>query len=110
MRPPKKNERTCAHRFLVLFTDRMDRELSYLIGHIIRHSQRNVKEAKKGLPYLKKSVYNGSKFKMEDTAMSKLILTSEQTAALNAGSTVKLSFNGNNCHVFSKETELSLEA
>ena len=85
MRPPIKNERTCAHRFLVLFTDRMDRELSYLIGHIIRHSQRNVKEAKKGLPYLKKTVYNGSKFKMEDTAMSKLILTSEQTAALNAG-------------------------
>ena len=42
--------------------------------------------------------------------VSTVNMTAAETAALNAGSTVKLSFGGNNCHVFSKETELSLEA
>ena len=42
MRPPIKNERTCAHRFLVLFTDRMDRELSYFVLLIIAPEGRNV--------------------------------------------------------------------
>ena len=42
--------------------------------------------------------------------VSTVNMTAAETAALNAGSTVKLAFNGNNCHVFSKETELSLEA
>ena len=42
--------------------------------------------------------------------VSTVNMTAAETAALNAGSMVKLAFNGNNCHVFSKETELSLEA
>ena len=42
--------------------------------------------------------------------VSTVNMTAAETAALNAGSTVNLAFNGNNCHVFSKETELSLEA
>ena len=42
--------------------------------------------------------------------VSTVNMTAAETAALNAGSTVKLAFGGNNCHVFSKETELSLEA
>ena len=42
--------------------------------------------------------------------VSTVNMTPAETAALNAGSTVKLAFGGNNCHVFSKETELSLEA
>ena len=42
--------------------------------------------------------------------VSTVNMTHAETAALTAGSTVKLAFSGNNCHVFSKETELSLEA
>ena len=42
--------------------------------------------------------------------VSTVNMTHAETAALNAGSTVNLAFNGNNCHVFSKENELSLEA
>jgi len=42
--------------------------------------------------------------------VSTVNMTPAETAALNAVSIVNLAFNGNNCHVFSKETELSLEA
>ena len=42
--------------------------------------------------------------------VSTVNMTAAETAALSAGSIVNLAFNGTNCHVFSKETELSLEA
>ena len=42
--------------------------------------------------------------------VSTVNMTAAETAALSAGAVVNLAFNGNNCHVFSKETELSLEA
>jgi hypothetical protein len=37
-------------------------------------------------------------------------MTGAEVAALSMGSAVKFSFPGHCCHVFSKETEINLEA
>ena len=37
-------------------------------------------------------------------------MTGAEVAALSAGRVVKFSFGGNNCHVFNKQTGISLEA
>ena len=42
--------------------------------------------------------------------VSTMNMTGAEVAALAAGSTVKVGFNGNVCHVFSKETGINLEA
>jgi multiple sugar transport system ATP-binding protein len=42
--------------------------------------------------------------------VSTMNMTETEVNALNAGTGVKFSFGGNNCHVFSKETGINLEA
>ena len=42
--------------------------------------------------------------------VSTMDLTGAEIAALKSGSSVKFAFNGNVCHVFSKESSVNLEA
>jgi len=42
--------------------------------------------------------------------VSTMNMTGAEVAALKAGSTVKIGFAGNVCHVFNKETKVNLEA
>ena len=42
--------------------------------------------------------------------VSTMDMTGAQVAALTTGANVQFAFGGNNCHVFSKETSINLEA
>ena len=42
--------------------------------------------------------------------VSTMDMTGAEVAALKAGISVNLNFGGHNCHVFSKETGINLEA